>query len=179
MMADLPVGLTLPPGKGAGVVRLEAWHEREQEDAAQLIARAYQDHVDGEINDQYRSVAGARRFLLNIVQFPGCGSFFQPASVVALAPDSERLWGISLASLVAFDVGHITQICVDPAMKGIGAGYEMLRRSLEALARSGCRRVSLTVTADNDEAIRLYERVGFRTEHVFDAIVWGGFDGPR
>ena len=177
MVADIPVDLALPPGKGVGVVRLETWQEREQEDAARLIARAYQDHVDGEINDQYRSISGARRFLLNIVQFPGCGSFFQPASVIALAPDSERLCGISLASLVAFDVGHITQICVDPAAKGLGIGYEMLRRSMEALSRSGCRRVSLTVTAENDEAIRLYERVGFRTEHAFDAVVWDGLDG--
>jgi ribosomal protein S18 acetylase RimI-like enzyme len=179
MMIDLNAGVTLPPGKGANLARYDAWHEREQEDAARLIARAYHDHVDGDINDQYRSVSGARRFLMNIVQYPGCGSFFQPASIVALEPETGRLCGISLASLVAFDVGHITQICADPAVKGKGIGYEMLRRSLEALAQSGCRRASLTVTADNEEAVTLYERTAFRIVHVFDAIVWENFDFAR
>jgi ribosomal protein S18 acetylase RimI-like enzyme len=175
MMFDLgggPLHSRLPPGPAAAKYRFDPWHEREQEEAARLIARAYQGHIDGEINDQYRSIAGARRFLMNIVQYPGCGSFFQPASIVAFEPETGHLTGLSLASLVAFDVGHITQICVDPAVKRTGVGYEMLRLSLEALARSGCRRVSLTVTAGNDEAVRLYQRMGFRIEHTFDAIIW-------
>jgi len=37
-----------------------------------LIYLSY-DHVDGEINDQYRSRAGALRFLKNIILLPGCG----------------------------------------------------------------------------------------------------------
>jgi len=35
--------------------------------------------------------------------------------------------------------------------------------------------VSLTVTSANREAVRLYERVGFRTVRQFSAIVWEGF----
>lgn len=164
----------LPAGKAGAKYRFDPWQEREQEEAARLIARAYQGHIDGDINDQYRSIAGARRFLMNIVQYPGCGSFFQPASMVAFQAETGQLSGLSLASLVAFDVGHITQICVDPAVKGSGVGYEMLRLSLGALARSGCRRVSLTVTAANDEAVALYRRMGFHIEHTFDAIIWEG-----
>ena len=57
------------------VLDIDGWNERYQEDAAALIADAYEGHIDGHINDQYRSVAGARRFLHNIVQYPGCGSF--------------------------------------------------------------------------------------------------------
>ena len=101
MMVSLDGASPLPQGKGAAAARYDPWQEREQEEAARLIARAYHDHVDGEINDQYRSVAGARRFLMNIVQYPGCGSFFQPASIVALEPETGRLCGVSLASLVA------------------------------------------------------------------------------
>jgi ribosomal protein S18 acetylase RimI-like enzyme len=174
MMAELNSADMLPPGKAASTARFDAWHERCQEEAARLIARAYHGHIDGEINDQYRSIAGARRFLMNIVQYPGCGSFFQPASTVAYEAESGRLCGLSLASLVSFDVGHITQICVDPAVKGTGIGYELLRRSLSSLARSGCRCASLTVTASNHDAVRLYERTAFHTAHTFDAIVWEG-----
>jgi ribosomal protein S18 acetylase RimI-like enzyme len=172
MMVDIESVDALLPGDAAATTKFDAWHERAQEEAARLIARAYHSHVDSEINDQYRSITGARRFLMNIVQYPGCGSFFQPASIVAFEAETGRLTGVSLASLVAFDVGHITQICVEPSVKGSGVGYELLRRSLEALSRSGCRRASLTVTAANEGAVRLYERMGFRIEHTFDAIVW-------
>ena len=84
----------------ASRIYYETWSERYQEPAAQLIAAAYVGHVDSAINDQYRSVAGARRFLFNIVQYPGCGSFFRPASIAAFDRISGRLCGISLASLV-------------------------------------------------------------------------------
>ena len=70
------------------------------------------------------------------------------------------------------DVGHITQVCVAPAFRGTGLGYELLRRSLLALAGHGCRTVSLTVTTSNADAIRLYERMGFVNRRDFAAYVW-------
>jgi ribosomal protein S18 acetylase RimI-like enzyme len=143
-----------------------------QEETARLIATAYQGHVDSLINDQYRSAAGARRFLTNIVQYPGCGTFFGPASFAAIDTSARALRGICLASLVAGDVGHITQVCVAPTHKGTGLGYELLRRSLLALAAHRCRSATLTVTASNATAIRLYERLGFVKIHDFAAYVW-------
>lgn len=175
MVASLDGVAGLPASRAASLVEIGAWHEGVQDAAARLIARSYVGHVDSLINDQYRSIHGARRFLTNIIQYPGCGSFFQPASFHATDPRTGRLCGISLASLVAFDVGHITQICVDPELKGSGTGYEMLRRSLNMLASNGCRTVSLTVTAANQEAVKLYERLGFRLRHGFDAHVWENF----
>lgn len=172
MMADLAGARDLPVGRAAVGTNFERWHEREHEQGARLIAKAYQGHVDAEINDQYRNVSGARRFLTNIVQYPGCGSFFQQGSYVAIDGVTGQLLGLSLASLVAFDVGHITQVCVDPAIRGTGVGYELMRHCMRALAEAGCRRVSLTVTASNTGAIGLYERLGFQTYRSFDAIVW-------
>ena len=167
----------LPERHPSQLVWFDSWSERKQDEAATLIATAYQGHVDSEINDQCRSPAGARRFLMNIVQFPGCGSFFQPASFVAIEPGSGRLTGICLASLVQADVGHVTQVCVSKAARGTGAGYELIRRSLESLARHGCRKVTLTVTGSNAEAIGLYERMGFRKTRNFAAYVWDTFWG--
>ena len=168
-LLDTAEAAQLPP-KMTGV-RFDRWQERWSEDAAQLIPICYRGHVDSDINDQYRSAAGARRFLHNIVQYPGCGTFFQPASHIA-TDDDGNLLGLCLASLVAHDVGHLTQICVAPAAQGFGLGYELMRRSMEALRVSGCRRVSLTVTSSNREAVRLYERIGFQRERRFRAIVW-------
>jgi ribosomal protein S18 acetylase RimI-like enzyme len=166
----------LPPRDPS--VSIAPWQENRQDDAARLISQAYAGHIDSQINDQYRSPSGARRFLTNIVQYPGCGAFFPPASFVAFAPGAtgggsgRTLSGVCLASLVAPEVGHITQVCVSPAARGTGLGYELMRRSLVALAGHGCRAVSLTVTAGNSAAIQLYERMGFRTRRDFAAYVW-------
>ena len=65
-------------------------------------------------------------------------------------------------------------MCVTPAARGAGIGYELIRRSLDSLLRHGCRKVTLTVTAANTGAIALYERMGFRKTRNFSAYVWGG-----
>ncbi len=163
------------PGNVRRAMYLEKWSDHYQDAAAQLIAASYAGHIDSRINDQYRSAAGARRFLYNIVQYPGCGAFFRPASFAAFEAVSGRMCGISLTSLVAPECGHITQICVSPAVRGTGIGHELLRQSLTALRDMGCRSASLTVTAANEDAVTLYERVGFYTAQRFSAYVWEGF----
>lgn len=175
MEIDLAAPVRLPARPPAQPVLIDGWTERRQDEAGALIAESYRGHIDSEINDQYRSPAGARRFLLNIIQYPGCGSFFQPASFVALDPAAGKVCGICLSSLVNVDVGHITQVCVSHAIRGTGVGYELIRRSLESLAKHGCRKVSLTVTAANTGAIQLYEQMGFRKARSFSAYVWQGF----
>jgi ribosomal protein S18 acetylase RimI-like enzyme len=155
-------------------VFIERWSDHYQDGAAQVIADAYSGHIDASINDQYRSAAGARRFLYNIVQYPGCGTFYRPASFAAFDAGGH-LCGLSLASLVAADCGHITQICVAPEIQGTGVGYELLRQSLNALRSSRCRSASLTVTSANTSAVALYEHVGFHTTTRFSAYVWEGF----
>jgi len=172
MVADLAGVDRLPRSASADQIRIERFRESLEEEAARLIAAAYRGHIDSQINDQYRSVSGARRFLANIVQYPGCGSFHAPASLVAFEPTSCELVGLSLASLVSARVGHITQICTAPEARGRGVGYELLRRSMIELARARCAKVSLTVTAANWRAVRLYERTGFHLLRIFAAYVW-------
>jgi ribosomal protein S18 acetylase RimI-like enzyme len=154
-----------------GIV-IDNWREQRQDDTANVIAAAYRQHIDSEINDQYRSPSGARRFLFNIVQYPGCGAFNRPASITVR--QGNRMIGLCLASQVASNVGHITQICVAPETQATGVGYELLRRSLSVLCDSGCESVSLTVTAANQPAIALYQNMGFRAVRHFAAYVWDG-----
>src|SRR5581483_5763769 len=175
MTIDLAKAMTIPARRPRVQFSIEPWSDRRQDEAAALIADSYRGHVDSEINDQYRSPGGARRFLSNIVQYPGCGSFFQPASFVAIDAVTHRMCAMSLCSLVANDVGHITQLCVSHSHQRTGIGYELLRHSLISLAAAQCRSASLTVTATNHEAIALYDRVGFARSREFSAIVWQGF----
>src|ERR1700683_194678 len=159
--AAVPVGM-----------RLERWQDRHMEQTAELIHLAYADHVDGEINDQYRSQAGAAKFLKNIVLLPGCGQFEEQASFVIRDELTDHLVGVVLTSIVAKGVGHTTQVCVLPGYRGRGLGRLLMDASTAALRRMRTDELSLTVTSDNSNAVKLYELLGFRTVKWFVAAVW-------
>ena len=53
-----------------------------------------------------------------------------------------------------------------PPFRGRGLGRQLIDRTLEAARAFGLTRVELTVRQDNDNAIRLYRKVGFITEGV-------------
>lgn len=152
-------------------VRFESWHMRHAGAAAELIARVYEGHIDSEINDQYRSAGGALRFLQNIVQYPGCGRFSPESSLLAFDQAGQAV-GLLLATRVSPESGHVAQLCVEQRLQGSGLGYELLRRGLRGFISEGAGLASLTVTAENQTAIRLYERFGFRAIHHFEAHVW-------
>jgi ribosomal protein S18 acetylase RimI-like enzyme len=43
---------------------------------------------------------------------------------------------------------------------------------MKALSALGLGYISLTVTEGNQEALLLYRRMGFKSRHMFDAMVW-------
>jgi len=151
---------------------IRPWTTAWQEDTARLVADCYEQHIDSQINDQYRSVAGARRFLSNIVLYPGCGEFAESASFAAIDHRDGALLGVVLSSRVGPEAGHLTQVCVAPHQQGRGIGRRLIECSLAALTRTGCAEVSLTVTAENRAAVSLYQRLGFVVERPFTAYVW-------
>lgn len=155
-------------------LRLEPWSDRAFDAAARLIQLAYADHVDGDINDQYRSEAGGMKFLRNIVLLPGCGQFLPAASFLVRPATEDRPVGMLLTSTVASGVGHTTQVCVMPGYQGHGIGRQMMEKSIEALQKGGFEALSLTVTSANTRAVQLYENLGFRTIKTFAAGVWQG-----
>jgi ribosomal protein S18 acetylase RimI-like enzyme len=151
------------------------WHDHMLADAGELMASAYDGHIDGRVNDQYRTPDIARRFLQSIVDHPGCGTFSPAASFAAYGSETRQLEGMSLASIVGPAMGHITQICVSPKARGRRLGFRLLDSSLHHLKRLGCRRASLSVTSWNREAMDLYLRMGFQRKRLFTAAVWSGF----
>lgn len=163
-----------PEPIGAGL-RLEPWDDHWFEPCATLIQRAYEGHIDAQINDQYRTHAGAMRFLKNIVILPGCGQFQPQASfVVRPAADASELVGVVLTSCVSHGVGHTTQICVLPERRKEALGRRLMAASIQALRSARYHALSLTVTAKNERAVRLYEQIGFHTVKTFSAAVWQG-----
>jgi ribosomal protein S18 acetylase RimI-like enzyme len=157
-----------------GQFEMRPWSEQDYQPAAAVITAAYRGHVDSEINDQYRTLAGSMRFLNNIVRFPGCGAFDPQASFVVFQRRTHTLVGLILCSQVRPDVGHITQVCVLPEHRSTGLGEAMLAASTKNLRGRGFNFISLTVTEANDRAIALYKRIGFDSARIFDAFVWEG-----
>jgi len=77
-----------------------------------------------------------------------------------------------LSSRVREDVGHVTQLCVMPALRGLGLGRILMQQAARVLAKRGGTALSLTVTEANETALRLYDELGFKTLHRFEAMVW-------
>lgn len=160
-------GYVLPPG-----LRLIRWSNSHFQLAGELIHRSYQQHGDSVINDQYHSIHGSLRFLHNIVRFPGCGVFDSEGSWVLWDERKSVMEGVLLCSTVDRGIGHITQICIAPAYRGLGLGELLLRSAMNGLVRRGFRRLTLTVTRANTAAMRLYTDHGFTERLSFDAMVW-------
>jgi ribosomal protein S18 acetylase RimI-like enzyme len=170
---DILPGL-IREGPGAGMI-LDRWDHRYFEPCARLIQLAYADHVDGEINDQYRSESGALRFLKNIIILPGCGQFQPESSFILRPPHASHIAGVILTSRVSENVGHTTQICAMPGYQGRGLGRRLMEASMQSLRARGFHTISLTVTSGNARAVRLYEKLGFATVKKFAAGVWTGY----
>ncbi len=161
-----------------GEMVLRRWAETDLSAAARLIAASYEGHLDSHINEQYRTVSGSQRFLHNIVRFPGCGYFDPDASLALVERGSTELAGLLLCSRVRDDVGHVTQICVAPQHRGRGLGRLLMVECARSLTKRGFSLLTLTVTASNRRAVSLYEWLGFRGSHRFDAMVWDQNEGP-
>ena len=155
-------------------IEIRPWKEQDYQAAAAVITAAYRGHVDSDINDQYRTLSGALRFLNNIVRFPGCGVFDAESSFVAVNKGLRNILGVILCSRVRYDVGHVTQVCLLPEYRSHGIGEALLACSAANLRKRKFSSLSLTVTEANHRAVDLYKRLGFETKRVFDAFVWEG-----
>lgn len=175
-LAQSPLGRQfVPPSLPAGVA-LEPWRASFTPQAAQLIHQCYAGHTDSSINDQYRTLHGAERFLHNIIRFPGCGVFDADNSWVLVGRNPTHglptLEGMILSSRVDHDAGHITQLCVRPENRHRGFGRFLLQQVASVHVRRRYAALSLTVTESNSQARALYESLGFRAQHRFEAMVW-------
>jgi len=148
------------------------WERKYDREAGQLLHHVYRNHIDAAVNDQYCTVTGTMRLVESIARHRGCGDYLQYASVAAIHRSTRKLAGILGLTAVRPGTAHIPQIAVATGFQGLGLGSGMLRSSFEKLEREGFSEVSLTVTTLNSGAVRLYERLGFRTFREFGAFVW-------
>ena len=70
-------------------------------------------------------------------------------------------------------------VAVDPAARGCGAGQALVDAAITLARRLGLDEVTLEVRTDNDSAIRLYARNGFRDERLLRGYYPDGTDARR
>ena len=82
--------------------------------------------------------------------------------------DAERLIGIAgfnrMARQRASHRGELVQVYLEPGYRGQNVGERLIQRVLEyAFTLEGIEQVQLSVIARNTTAIKLYEKLGFKT----------------
>ena len=64
------------------------------------------------------------------------------------------------------DEGHITNVAVSPDHRRRHIGEAIIRTMLDETFKAGIRSWTLEARVDNEAAIRLYEKMGFRREGI-------------
>jgi GNAT superfamily N-acetyltransferase len=172
LLAESPHATSRSSSTALGNFIIERWERKHDEAAAQLLYHAYRGHIDGEINDQYRSLQGSLRLIENIVHLRGCGENVPQASLVAVHRPTGKLAGILALTAVRPTTAHIPQIAVSREFQRAGLGIGLMEASFRELERLGFEEVSLTVTDLNANAVRFYKRLGFETFRTFGAFAW-------
>lgn len=91
--------------------------------------------------------------------------WWDPAGLL-LAEDRTGLLGFHWTKRHDATTGEVYVLGVHPGAAGRGLGRTLLDAGLRHLAETGSSRVILYVDADNEAAVRLYERSGFAVVHT-------------
>jgi len=80
-----------------------------------------------------------------------------------IAEEDGRMAGFAIAEWAA-GIAYVQTLEVMPELRGAGVGGELLRLVEESAAAGNAELIWLHVDAENDGAIRLYEKHGYRFE---------------
>jgi [ribosomal protein S18]-alanine N-acetyltransferase len=93
------------------------------------------------------------------------GELAKPSSICLGAFDSGNLAGYLIISRYV-DAWHVMNVAVAPEYRRRRIATTMLDRLFELTAGDGRRGYTLEVRVSNENAIRLYERVGFKARGI-------------
>jgi ribosomal protein S18 acetylase RimI-like enzyme len=165
LTAPVPEPDPLPAG-----VTLRSLRKEDITAAAEIIYKSHKESVDAALNMTYATPATCRTFVETLVVRSGCGPFDPQASRLAVAPWGPL--GVLIASRLSRTNGHVCQVSVSPEAQGRGLGGALVSLALAAFREQGLASATLSVTASNERAHRLYERLGFSVQRAFAAHAW-------
>jgi ribosomal-protein-alanine N-acetyltransferase len=97
------------------------------------------------------------------------GELAKPSSICLGAFDADGDEGVLVGYLIVsryVDAWHVMNVAVDPEHRSRGIAAMMLERLFELTADDARRGYTLEVRVSNATAIRLYERLGFRSRGI-------------
>jgi ribosomal protein S18 acetylase RimI-like enzyme len=151
--------------------RLLAWHPELLEAHALAKFLSFCDELDSNVFPCLGERSGCLRLMREITSK---SSFIPQATWLAVFDDPEAEQIEYCGTIQGIDsskgYGSIQNLGVVERHRGQGLGSCLLCRALEGFCSSGLPRVSLEVTAENRDAIRLYRHHGFKAvKTVFKA----------
>jgi len=144
--------------------RLLPWDRSLLDAHAQVKYFSFRDAIDANVFPCFNELAGCRRLMREITRKEG---FLPEATWLAVCAGGDgrgpEYCGTVQGIRDRSGVGALQNLGITPDHRNHGLGTCLLYRALEGFRQTGTRRVFLEVTADNQDAIRLYRRLGFTT----------------
>jgi ribosomal protein S18 acetylase RimI-like enzyme len=134
-----------------------AWEEGLREAHADVMVRSFQGEIDSLIFPSLGDCTGSGVLMYEIRSKSG----FLPQATWLLA-SVDGYCGCVQGLKERSGLGAIQNLAVTPGHRGRGLGRALLLEALHGFRRAGLDRAGLEVTAQNDGAVRLYQRLGFR-----------------
>lgn len=151
---------------------LVAWDALLNDAFALAKYASFRDEIDSNVFPCLGELAGCRRLMDEIARKPGFipGATWLLTYTAADATEPEYC-GTIQGIRTRTGLGAVQNLGTAPSHRGHGLGTSLLFRSLEGFRQTGLSRVYLEVTAQNEGAMRLYERLGFVTvKTVFKTV---------
>jgi GNAT superfamily N-acetyltransferase len=165
-----PASVERQPSDFPSGISISRWREKFCLEAARVIHDSYRGSPDYMLCHDYQSPEGCTRFLRNLVQNPGCGTFSPETSLVALEGNGT-VCAVLMTSRIEPETGMIPQISVRRDCQGKGLGSLLLHTYFREASRSGLKRLTLSVSETNQRACQLYLRLGFHKIRDFHAFI--------
>ncbi len=146
------------------------WDEPLLESHAEVKFLCFQDEIDATVFPSLGSRSGCRCLMGEIRRKIG----FLPQATWLLAYGDEYC-GTVQGVAERGQLGAIQNLGIVPAHRGRGLGRALLLQAMHGFRQVGLPRAFLEVTAQNEAAVLLYRRLGFRSRKtVYKAVETAG-----
>jgi ribosomal protein S18 acetylase RimI-like enzyme len=134
-----------------------AWRPALLEAHADVKYRCFHEEIDALVFPNLGDRLGCLHLMEEISRRPG----FRPEATWLVAC-GDGFCGTIQGVNDRAGIGAIQNLGVMPLYRGLGLGAALMLKALEGFRQAGLQRVFLEVTAQNEGALRIYQRLGFR-----------------
>lgn len=146
------------------------WSDEYLEEAVLIVQKAFENSSDALFDTRFKSVAGTRDILENIVK--GNYGEFLPEAVSVLTFNG-KLCGFCFINITGGKIANVPIFAIAPEHQGKGLSKHLLKQSVQTLldwTKSGKRtfsEINTTTETDNYQALKMYRHIGFKEDYAY------------